>query len=104
MTLVSVPDLQAHSGHRSAWLLGGLGAVLLVLAGCSHSQTRAQADEESEAQRYSLPTIGDRTTVGNAIPVPLGGVGLVTGLEGSGGDCPHDTYRTMLNDTCASGE
>jgi hypothetical protein len=82
------------------WLLGGLGAVLLVLAGCSHSsQSRAQAEDDSEAHRYDVPTVGDRTTVGNATPVPLGGVGLVTGLEGSGGDCTHDDYRAMLADT-----
>src|SRR5207245_2350909 len=29
-------------------------------------------------------------------PVPLGGVGLVVGLEGTGGDCPSDNYRAML--------
>ena len=34
--------------------------------------------------------------VGNAEPVALGGVGLVEGLEGTGGDCNHDCYRDML--------
>ncbi len=91
--------LPSGSGHCSLWLLGGLGAVVLVLAGCSHTgQQRGQAADESDAVRYEVPTIGDRTTVGNSEPVPLGGVGLVTGLEGTGGDCPHDSYRSMLAD------
>jgi hypothetical protein len=70
-------------------------AVLLGLAGCSHSQqTRAQA--EDEADRYQVKTIGDITKVGNAEPVRLGGVGLVTGLEGTGGENPNDSFRSML--------
>src|SRR5262249_39018344 len=31
-------------------------------------------------------------------PMRLGGVGLVEGLEGTGGDCTHDDYRAMLAD------
>jgi hypothetical protein len=85
--------------HRSLWLLGGLGAVLLVLAGCSSSGLhRAQAEDESEVKRYDINTVGDHTTVGNAAPMQLGGVGLVEGLEGTGGDCAHDSYRAMLAD------
>ncbi len=95
----SVAGLPAHAGHCPLWLLGAFGAVLLVLAGCSTTvQQRAQAEDETEVRRYDVPTVGDRTTVGNAEPVPLGGVGLVTGLEGTGGDCVHDSYRSMLAD------
>src|SRR5262249_61261022 len=36
--------------------------------------------------------------VGNAEAVAVGGVGLVVGLEGTGGDCAPDGYRTMLAD------
>ncbi|MFQ3592690.1 MAG: flagellar basal body P-ring protein FlgI, partial [Gemmataceae bacterium] len=36
--------------------------------------------------------------VGNAEPIRLGGVGLVEGLDGTGGDCNHDDYRAMLLD------
>jgi flagellar basal body P-ring protein FlgI len=93
----SVTGLPPGAGHCSLWLLGGLGAILLVLAGCSHSaQQRGQAADDSDAYRAEVPTIGDRTSVGNAEPIPLGGVGLVTGLEGTGGDCAHDSYRAML--------
>ena len=76
---------------------GVLGAVLLGLAGllgCTSLQTRLQSDDE--ADHYSVETIGDKTTVGNAAPIPVGGVGLVVGLEGTGGDCKPDTYRAML--------
>ncbi|MGH7224305.1 MAG: flagellar basal body P-ring protein FlgI, partial [Gemmataceae bacterium] len=31
-----------------------------------------------------------------AMPIPVGGVGLVVGLEGSGGDCPPSSYRDIL--------
>jgi hypothetical protein len=99
----SVRGLCVGAGHCPLWL-AALGAVLLVLAGCSHSsQSRAQVEDENDAQRYGVPTVGDRTTVGNAVPVPLGGVGLVTGLAGQGGDCPHDGYRTMLYDNLRKG-
>src|SRR5262249_12802615 len=79
------------------WLLRGLGAAALVLAGCATiNQPRGKADDEPEAARYDLPTVGERTVVANAAPLMLGGVGLVEGLEGTGGDCPHDSYRAML--------
>jgi hypothetical protein len=75
----------------------GLGAVLLGLAGllgCTSVQPRAQLEDEPE--HYYVDTIGDKTTVGNAVPIPVGGVGLVYNLEGTGGDCPPDAYRAML--------
>lgn len=96
----SVTGLLACAGRCPLWLLGGLGAVLLVLAGCTTTKDllRAQAEDDSEAHRYDMLTIGDYTQVGNAEPVQLGGVGLVEGLEGTGGDCNHDAYRAMLLD------
>jgi hypothetical protein len=82
-----------------------LGAVLLGLVGllgCTSLQPRLQS--EDEAEHYYVDTIGDRTSVGNAAPIPVGGVGLVVGLEGSGGDCPPDAYRAMLeNDLLKEG-
>ncbi|MFO0929309.1 MAG: flagellar basal body P-ring protein FlgI [Gemmataceae bacterium] len=94
-----VRGLPVCAGHFPLWLLGGLGALALVLAGCGHtSQHRGKAEDEAELNRYDITTLGDKTTVGNADPIPLGGVGLVEGLEGTGGDCNHDSYRTMLAD------
>src|SRR4051812_9840676 len=97
----SVAGLPVRAGRADGpwWLLGALGAALLVLAGCSHTGSRrAQAPDESEQQRYDTATVGDRTKVSNAAPMRLGGVGLVEGLEGTGGDCIHDDYRAMLAD------
>src|SRR4051812_38818860 len=72
-------------------------AALLALAGCSSPPPmRRQAAEETERDRYGVQTIGDVTTVGNATATPVGGVGLVVELEGTGGDCPADAYRAML--------
>jgi hypothetical protein len=95
----SVAGLLACAGRCPLWLLGGIAAVLLVLAGCSNTgSTRAQARDDSELHRYDVATVSERTSVGNAEPITLGGVGLVEGLEGTGGDCTHDSYRAMLKD------
>lgn len=96
----TVTRLLAWAGRCPLWVLGAVGAILLVLAGCTTTPgfQRGQADDDSELHRYDLATVGDRTTVGNAEPVSLGGVGLVENLEGTGGDCTHDSYRTMLSE------
>jgi hypothetical protein len=95
----SVAGLPACAGRVSPWLWGPLGALTLVLAGCSQtSLSRAKSADDAELRRYDVPLVGDRTVVGNAEPITLGGVGLVEGLEGTGGDCPHDSYRAMLAD------
>lgn len=73
-------------------------ALALALAGCHQPQTRSQAPEEPEPREKEgeLRTIGDISTVANAEPVPVSGVGLVVGLEGTGGTAPAGAYRTML--------
>ncbi|MGL4552079.1 MAG: flagellar basal body P-ring protein FlgI [Gemmataceae bacterium] len=93
---------------RSArWLAAG--ALAVALSGCGDLTGtffhRAVSAEESADLSYDVPVVGDRTLVGNAEPVRLGGVGLVEGLEGTGGDCNHDSYRSMLvNDLRVRGE
>src|SRR5437588_12834389 len=85
-----------RAGRAPWWVLG---AALLALVGCMHQQqARLQSDEENERDRYGVETIGDKTVVGNAEPMPLGGVGLVVGLEGTGGGTANDGYRAMLED------
>jgi flagellar basal body P-ring protein FlgI len=76
---------------------GVLGAGLLTLVallGCTSLQTRLQSDDDTE--RYAIETLRDKVTVGNAMPIPVGGIGLVVGLEGTGGDCPPDSWREIL--------
>ncbi len=79
----------------------GLLAGLLALAGCTHAQPRAQSEDESDrADRESaaVRTIGDITTVANADVIPVTGVGLVTGLEDTGGGVPPGPERSSLED------
>jgi hypothetical protein len=94
--------------NRRAWInrLKGVGPrvaqgilaaallALIGLLGCTSLQPRFQS--EDDVDHYYVETIGDKTMVGNAAPIAVGGVGLVTGLEGTGGDCPPDTYRAIL--------
>lgn len=81
---------------RLPLLAGPVSFCLFGLAGCSHQQTRLQSAEEGEHERYGVKTVGDVCIVGNADPTPVVGVGLVEGLEGTGGDCPPSEYRTRL--------
>lgn len=93
----SVERRGRRRGRTAVW---ALGAFLLGLVGCfpGGQQTRLQSEDESERERYGIKTVGDVTLVGNAEPIALGGVGLVTDLEGTGGDSPPDGYRAMLVD------
>lgn len=76
-----------------------LGAVVLGMLGCSHTQqVRSQAADESERDRYAIKTIGDVTSVANTESTTVGGVGIVSGLDGTGGDPPPGGYRTMMED------
>ena len=75
-----------------------VGAALTGVVGCTGPLTRLQSGEETETERYGVKTVGDVTSVGNAEPVPLGSVGLVVGLEGTGGEPAADNYRTDLED------
>lgn len=80
-----------------AFVLGGL---LAILGGCmSVEKARFQEAEEPERDRYEVATIGEKTTVGNAEPMPVGGVGLVEGLDNTGGEPPNDENRARLEDS-----
>lgn len=79
--------------HR-VWVLG---VMLLAPLGCVHTQTRLQSEEDGERdEAYKIQTIGDATTVANADPVQVWGVGLVVGLDGTGGGSPPGGYREIL--------
>jgi hypothetical protein len=79
-------------------LVGPVLLGLLGLVGCAQQQIRQQSEEETEHDRYQVTTIGEKTDVGNAEPIPVSGIGLVEGLDGTGGDTPPDGFRTMLED------
>jgi hypothetical protein len=81
------------------WSLVAACGLAVALSGCVPTTgLQHLTGEQPEAEAYDVPCIGGRTVVGNAEPVRVGGVGLVEGLDGTGGDCRHDEYRAMLLD------
>src|SRR5262249_8091229 len=72
--------------------------VLLGLIGCAHHQTvRPQAGDEAERDVVAdMKTVGEVTSVANAEPIQVSGVGLVVGLSGTGGVAPPGPYRSVL--------
>ncbi len=81
--------------HAGLWL----GIAFLALAGCSTALFRLQSeDEDKEREKARNPegkTIGSVTSVWGAESVRLYGVGVVRGLEGTGGLSQPDEYRRM---------
>jgi flagellar basal body P-ring protein FlgI len=77
--------------RAGAWAL-----VLCGLLGCAQTQTRFQAGEDVEKDTPEVKTIGDVTVVDNAEAVPISGVGLVTGLNGTGAPAPPGGFRSIL--------
>lgn len=71
--------------------------ALFGLAGCLSQQPRLQSDDDAEREKdREAKTIGDVTTFANANPIPVSGIGLVVGLEGTGGKPPANGYRTEM--------
>jgi hypothetical protein len=83
--------LIAGSTLLAALILGSIGCV-------SPQQTRMQAqDEPPEEDRYELKVVADVTdAVQNADPMPVAGVGLVTGLNGTGSAARPSGWRSRL--------
>lgn len=92
----------------SRWWVVAVCVGLAVSPGCAHNkQTRLQSpddgDREKDAKREKelkgIKTIGDITEVGNSQPIPVWGIGLVTGLRGTGGRPPNGVARSTLEET-----
>ena len=75
-----------------------LGALLIGTIGCAHNtQTRLQAEDDTNRDKeHMVKTIGDLSSVSNAEPVAVSGIGLVVDLAGTGGGAPPGGYRTLL--------
>jgi hypothetical protein len=85
----------------SRWI-GAVPLLVLAVSGCLHAPPRwwpGSGHNAEHAERdkdlAEVRTIGDVTEVGNAGPLQVHGVGLVTGLEGTGGS-PRGEFRAML--------
>lgn len=76
-------------------------AGFCMSAGCMQPQTRLQsADDADRSDRESaeIRTIGDISTMSGVEPVPVAGIGLVTGLDGTGGGVPPGAERIALEE------
>jgi flagellar basal body P-ring protein FlgI len=81
------------------------GLLLAAIIGCQQLNWRSQSpDKEQEAAEtdeefetsVETPFIGEYTTIAGLNMITLQGVGLVTGLDGTGSDPPPSTLRTAL--------
>ena len=73
--------------------------ALLSLGGCLQPKARLQSPEEDRDREPEVKNVGELTGVANADGVPLSGVGLLVGLDGTGGGTPPPSgFRTLLED------
>jgi flagellar basal body P-ring protein FlgI len=79
--------------RRSLWLAT---AVLVALAGCAKNNLRLQAEDDGEVLTYSVETVNQWAVFDGADPLVVYGVGLVTGLPGTGGEAPPGDERKLL--------
>jgi flagellar basal body P-ring protein FlgI len=78
-----------------AFLLGGL----LLLCGCSNWtpwKVRSQSPDHADAQQPGCRLVGDLAVPYQLYPVTIEGVGLVTGLKGTGSDPAPSPERSIL--------
>ena len=79
-------------------------ATLLCATGCQDALLRSQSPDvepaKADAFKSKIETnlLGDYMSVHGSAPVVLQGVGLVTGLDGTGGDPPPSMSRTQLRE------
>lgn len=105
-----MPDMRLHI--RPHMRLFGLCLITLCSAtGCQELNLRSQSpdkedvvvkddefgDDEFET-KIETPLIGDYTNVTGLNSIVLQGIGLVVGLDGSGGDPPPSSSRTLLRE------
>lgn len=80
------------------FLLLGLSVALSYT--CLSAKSKSSDDEDDKDKKYATkvetPMIGDYTTFSGLQPVLVEGVGLVVGLNGTGGDPGPSPYRTEL--------
>jgi hypothetical protein len=82
-----------------------LAALLPGLAGCVHPQTRAKAEDEMVRDKPpEIETVGDITSLAEMTmnPQQVSGVGLVEGLDGTGGGAPPGMFRKRLEHDLAA--
>src|SRR5262249_11089308 len=53
-------------------------------------------DDDRDAREAEVRTISDVTSAALADPIPVSGVGIVVGLNGTGGPAPPGVFRNMM--------
>jgi hypothetical protein len=79
--------------NQRVWVLGALLAGVL---GCAGTQTRLQSEDETDRVKIDIDAVGKKVSFANADPLPVSGIGLVVGLDGTGGGAPPGPLRTLL--------
>lgn len=82
-------------------LLSWLLILAITAGGCKKFSLRSQTPDDDDDEVDSEPTtpfIGEQVTVSGLHTIQVEGVGLIMGLDGTGGDPPPSLYRTMLLD------
>jgi len=80
--------------NRLGLLLTG---ALLTLTGCLKEHT-SRLQMEEDAEKSSVRTVGDVAEFQTSGNVPISGIGLIIGLEGTGGGTPPGPYRQMAEE------
>jgi flagellar basal body P-ring protein FlgI len=70
--------------------------MILALAGCQEFKLRSQNPDDDDLKPPETQFIKDQVTVSGLNTITIEAVGLVTNLDGTGGDPPPSMYRTML--------
>ena len=72
------------------------GLVVFAMSGCVSPQARLQMGEDAELKKdLAVKTVGDIADIRIVGPVQVSGLGLVIGLDGTGGT-PQGEYRKQL--------
>ena len=80
--------------YRLVMLASG---IAFAAVGCVNPEkVRSQLDDESDKPK--VRTIGDVTEFQTAGAVSVSGVGLVVGLDGTGGGVPAGPYRQLAEE------
>lgn len=71
-------------------------SLSLAVCGCQKLSLRSQNPDDEDVKPPETQFVKDQVTVSGLHPITIESVGLVTNLDGTGGDPPPSMYRTML--------
>src|SRR5882672_4545321 len=73
-----------------------ISPLILALVGCQEFKLRSQNPDDDDIKPPETQFIKDQVTVSGLNTITIEAVGLITNLDGTGGDPPPSMYRTML--------